>query len=495
MTPTVRSEPGRSPYTGATLGEYATSTPRDVDVAVAAAAAAARIAETCPSTVAGWLDTVADSLDANGNELARLADAETGLGMDRLTGEVGRAASQLRFYAAVAREGSYLGATIDTTPVMIGRVQRPVGPVAVFGASNFPFAFGVLGHDAGSAIASGNPVVAKGHPAHPGLSRRLAEIAIAALAKAGAPEGTYGLVTGFEAGQQLVRHSGVRAVAFTGSERGGTALWRLANERPEVIPVYAEMGTVNAVIVTKGAAAARADAIAAGFVESFTLGMGQFCTKPGLLLVPAGSGLPAAVAETVVARPAGVLLTEAIAAGCETGIARLVGSGATVLGRGAGADEGWACGATVLTASASALTKGSPLLAEVFGPVALVAEYADSAELDHVIAQLPGALAVGVHAADGEDVAALVATVAARVGRVVFNGWPTGVATTWAQQHGGPWPATTVPSATSVGAAALQRFLRPVAYQGLPDAALPAPLRQDNPWRVPRRLDGTSSSS
>ena len=221
MSATMRSELGRSPYTGATLGEYATSTPRDVDVAVsAAAAAAARIAETCPSAAAGWLDTVADSLVANRDELARLADAETGLGMDRLTGEVGRAASQLRFYGAVAREGSYLGATIDTTPVMIGRVQRPVGPVAVFGASNFPFAFGVLGHDVGSAIASGNPVVAKGHPAHPGLSRRLAEIAIAALATAGAPEGTYGLVTGFEAGQQLVRHSGVRAVESLGRTSG-----------------------------------------------------------------------------------------------------------------------------------------------------------------------------------------------------------------------------------------------------------------------------------
>ncbi|HVU90953.1 MAG TPA: aldehyde dehydrogenase family protein [Jatrophihabitans sp.] len=490
-------ELARNPYTGAVLAEYPTSLPADVDAAVTAASgAAAAFADTPPKTVAGWLDAIADAVLAAREELAELADAETGLGPERLTGEVERTANQLRFYGSVAREGSYLGATLDTAPVALARVQRPLGPVAVFGASNFPFAFGVLGHDTGSAIASSNPVVAKGHPAHPGLSRRLAGLAADALQSAGAPAGTFGLVTGFDAGTELVRHPGIKAVAFTGSERGGTALWRLANERAErgaaVIPVYAEMGTVNAVVVTPGAASSRADSVAGGFVESFTLGMGQFCTKPGLLLAPAGAGLPAAVAAAVAARPGGVLLTEAIADACRDGVDRLVAAGATVRARGADGNRGWAATATVLEVPASALTAGSPLLAEVFGPVALVVEYRDAAELDAVIAQLPGALAAGVQAADDEDVAVLVAALGAKVGRVVFNGWPTGVATTWAQQHGGPWPATTVPSATSVGAAALGRFLRPVAYQGLPDAALPPALRAANPWGIPRRVDGVT---
>jgi len=487
----MTTEIARSPYTGAALGEYSTSHPDDVDHAVSAAAtAAAEIANTAPSTIAGWLGAIADALVAHRDELAELADSETGLGMERLTGEVERAANQLRFYGSVAAEGSYLDATLDTSAAVIGRVQRPLGPIAVFGASNFPFAFGALGHDTGAAIASGNAVVAKGHPAHPGLSRRLGEIAVKALAGAGAPEATYGLVTGFEAGTQLVQHPGIKAVAFTGSERGGTALWRLANERAEVIPVYAEMGTVNAVAVTAAAAAARASEIARGFVESFTLGAGQFCTKPGLLLAPAGAGLAEAVGAAVAERPSGVLLTEAIANDCKAGVARLVENGATIISTGASAVAGWGAAATVLTVPAATLAKDSPLLAEVFGPVALVVEYADAEQLHAVIRELPGALAAGVHAEDAEDVTALVAALARNVGRVIYNGWPTGVATTWAQQHGGPWPATTVPAATSVGAAALQRFVRPVAYQDLPDAALPPALQDANPWGLPRRVNG-----
>ncbi|WAX58982.1 aldehyde dehydrogenase family protein [Jatrophihabitans cynanchi] len=488
-------ELARSPYTGAALADYVTTPPAGVNAAVSAATrAAAALADSSPATFARWLDAIADALVAQRDRLAELADSETGLGLTRLSGEVERTANQLRFYGAVAREGSHLGATLDTAPTVIARVQRPLGPVAVFGASNFPFAFGVLGHDTGSAIASGSPVVVKGHPAHPGLSRRLAEIATEALGSAGAPPGTFGLVTGFDAGTALVRHPGITAVAFTGSERGGTALWRIANERAEhgvgVIPVYCEMGTVNAAVVTPGAASLRADSLAVGFVESFTLGMGQFCTKPGLLLAPSGAGLPAAVAAAVADRPAGVLLTEAIAADCRAGVDRLVQNGATVLSTGAGVDNGWSAAVSVLTVPASALTKGSPLLAEVFGPVAMVVEYADRGELETVIAQLPGALAAAVHANDDEDVAALTTALSAKVGRVVFNGWPTGVATTWAQQHGGPWPATTVPSATSVGAAALARFLRPVAFQDVPDTALPPALQASNPWKIPRRIDG-----
>lgn len=484
-------ETGYDPRTGGRTADHVTSTPDELSATVAAAAAVAgQLAATAPETLAGWTSAVADALLGAREELTALADLETALGTERLAGEVDRAADQLRFYGSVARDGSHLGATIDSAPVPIARVQRPVGPVAVFGASNFPFAFGVLGHDTGSALAAGCPVVVKGHPAHPGLSRRLAQLATDALTAAGAPTGTFGLVTGFEAGRTLVSHPFVRAVAFTGSERGGTELWRLANERDEVIPVFAEMGTVNAVVVTP-LAAREPRAIATGFVDSFTLGMGQFCTKPGLLLVPAGSGLVDAVADEVAARPAGVLLTEAIARDCAAGVERLVASGARVV-QHAGAADGarWQATPTVLTVPVDALERGSALLGEVFGPVALVAEYADDAQLAAALGQLPGALAAAVHCAEDEDIAAVVDRLATRVGRVIVNGWPTGVATTWAQHHGGPWPATTVASATSVGAAALQRFLRPVAYQNLPDAALPEAVRAANPWGVPRRVDG-----
>lgn len=483
------AETSRSPYTGQTLERYDTSTDADVERAVAAAAAAAGALDaTSPARLAAWLDALAAAVQAETSAMAQLADAETGLGLARLTGEVERAANQLCFYASVARDGAHLAATLDSAPVAIGRVNRPVGPVAVFGASNFPLAFGVLGHDTGSALAAGNPVVAKGHPAHPGLSRRLCAIAVRALAEAGAPDGIFGMVTGFEAGTRLVAHPAIRAVGFTGSQRGGLALWRIANERDDVIPVYAEMGTVNAVVVTAGADPAT---VATGFVESFTLGAGQFCTKPGLLLVPAGSPIPRAVAETVGARPAGRQLTETIAADFRSGVDRLLAAGATVLGRGqAGDGAGWCSSATVLSAPVSALAAGSPLLEEVFGPVAVIAEYSDASELSSVVDRLPGALAAGIHAGPGDDVTDLVTRLSRKVGRVLFNGWPTGVATTWAQQHGGPWPATTVPTATSVGAAALQRFLRPVAFQELPDGALPAPLRAANPWQLPRRVDG-----
>jgi NADP-dependent aldehyde dehydrogenase len=284
--------------------------------------------------------------------------------------------------------------------------------------------------------------VVKAHPAHPRLSARLAEIAGGAMAGAGVTTGPFGIVHGFDAGTRLVSHPAVRAVGFTGSLAGGLALWRLAASRPEVIPVYAEMGTVNTVVVTPSVAAERPAEIAAGFVGSFTLGMGQFCTKPGLLLAPAGSGLAEETGRALAAAaPDGWLLTEAIADAYHSGLDRLASAG----GR--------------------------------------------------VAAQLPGSLAAGVHAAGEDDpqLAGLVATLSRRCGRVVVNGWPTGIALGWAQQHGGPWPATSAPWVSSVGAAALSRWVRPVAFQDVPAAALPAALRDDNPWRVPRRVDGVAA--
>ena len=495
--------------TGQARGTFPTTGSAEVRAILEAAAAAAPIvATTAPGVRAEWLLALADALEEPETKarLVAVADAETALGEIRLGGEVSRTAQQLRFYASVAVEGSYLQVTLDsadasTTPPApaLARVQVPLGVVAVLGASNFPFAFGILGNDTASALAAGCPVVAKAHPAHPETCRVLAEVAEAALLSAGAPLGLWELVSGFDSGTALVQAPEVAAVAFTGSQRGGMALWRQASEREVVIPVFAEMGTVNPAVVTQLAAALCPEEIAAGFVASFTLGMGQFCTKPGLLLVPSGSPLPGLVAEALVAAaPRGWLLTEGIAGSYAAGVEELVAAGAEPLAAVAPEDSatsapgGWNAGARVFTVAASALTAPSRLTEECFGPVGLVTEYADPAELEAILATLQGTLAASVmsYGEDDPEVAGLLARLTPLAGRVAVNDWPTGVAFRWGQQHGGPWPATTVPSATSVGAAALDRFTRPVTYQSAPDAALPPALQAANPWRLPRRLDG-----
>ncbi|MFL6125960.1 aldehyde dehydrogenase family protein, partial [Actinophytocola sp.] len=274
----------------------------------------------------------------------------------------------------------------------------------------------------------------------------------------------------------------------------GLALWRMANERDVVIPVFAEMGTVNPVVVTP-AAVATLDRLATGFVESFTRGTGQYCTKPGLLFAPAGSGMAAVVAKELRRlAPSAWLLTSQIADAAVDGVGELVSAGGTVAGQVAGPDAGWAAPATVLSVPIEKLTNGSRLLEECFGPVAVVTEYTDRAELEAALGGLQGTLAAAVMTGgadhDDPDVPWLVERLTKLAGRVAVDEWPTGVAVTWAQHHGGPWPATTVPSSTSVGAAALTRFTRPVAYQNVPDAALPPALREANPWRLPRRVDG-----
>jgi NADP-dependent aldehyde dehydrogenase len=464
----------------------------------AAEEAASVLATTGPAERRRWLHAAAIALEEHRDELAALADAETALDLPRLTGEVGRAADQLRFYGDVAAEGSYLDVTVDeateTTPRLV-RVNRPLGPVAVFGASNFPFAFSVLGNDTGAAIAAGCPVVAKAHEAHVGLSVRQVEIARQAMTSAGAPDGVLQLVVGRDAGAALVRAPQVTAVAFTGSQAGGMALWRLANEREVVIPVYAEMGTVNPVVVTRaGAADAAAVAeVASGFVGSFTLGHGQFCTKPGLLLAPAGAGAADAVAAALRdADPAPVMLSRAIATSVGTGITAMLDAGAELVERVPAPDAANGAPAAVLRAPVSSLKPGSRLLEECFGPVVLVCEYAADDELADTLRTLQGSLAAGLVTGGADDPQAreLVRVLSGKAGRVVVDGWPTGVAFTWAQQHGGPWPATTVPAATSVGAHGLARFLRPVAFQSVTDHWLPTEAREDNPWSLPRRVNG-----
>lgn len=500
LTPAV--ETSLDPRTGEPVHTLPESTPFDVDVVVAAAfEAAPHVANTAPAVRANWLEAIAEAVLEHADELAAIADRETGLGRARLDGEVQRCAAQLRHYAVAARDGGFLDAVIDHAGAErpdIRRVRVPLGPVAVFGASNFPFGFGSLGNDTAAALAAGCPVVVKGHPAHLGTHARLLEIAVAALRAAGAPEGTLGGVTGFTAGTSLVVHPWIRAVAFTGSQQGGMALAGLAATRPVGIPVYAEMGTINPVVVTTAASQHRATTIGAGAAQSFTLGMGQFCTKPGLILVPQGSAVLDGIVEALVLHePRGLMLTNRIAAAYAAGIDRLLAAGAQLVHVVPDPGTGSAVSSVVLAADPDLLVPGSPLLEECFGPVLVVAQYVDAAHRDAILARLQGCLVASVMSDGPSDpeIPALVASLTGLAGRVVVDGWPTGVATTWAQHHGGPWPSTTAPAATSVGAGALDRFTRPVAYQGFADGVLPPALAEANVWHIPRRVDGVVTAA
>ena len=495
----MSTELSYSPRTGSATPGPTHSTPAEVEAAVAAAArAAGGVASAAPAERRGWLEALAAALEADVDRLVAIADEESALGGPRLRGELAMAAANARYYGAVSAGGAWLGARVQRSDADGGldlrRVNVPLGPVAVFGASNFPFQFGTVGHDTCSAIAAGCPVVVKAHPAHPRLTIALAEAAIAALESAGAPAGTLSVVVGFDAGLSLVDAPAIAAVGFTGSQRGGLALVERAARREVPIPVFAEMGTVNPVVVTP-AGVGRIAQVAAGFVESFTLGAGQFCTKPGLLLAPRGSGAVEAVGEQVRAHEGAWLLTAGIAGAYREGISELEGSGAEVIAAGSGPDAGYAATATVLRVDPADLRRGSRLVEECFGPAALVAEYDTVEQVLEVLTRMQPSLAGSVFGGGAGDVdlPAVVARLSAQAGRVIVDGWPTGVACADAMHHGGPWPATSRPEATSVGAHALDRFTRPVCYQDVPDAALPPALQDANPWRLPVEADHTQA--
>jgi NADP-dependent aldehyde dehydrogenase len=474
------------------------TTPDELDAALTRASAAAPLlAALAPGERAALLEAVADALDAAADELVPLAMEEARYPEARCRGELGRTTFQLREFAGLLREGSYLEAAVDpadpewgTPRPDVRRVLVPLGPVVVFGASNFPFAFATAGGDTASALAAGCPVVAKAHPGHPKLAQRTAEIVVAALDGAGAPEGAFGLVHGVEAGRQAVLHPLTKAVGFTGSIPGGRALFDLAASRPEPIPFYGELGSVNPVFVTRAAMAARGDGILGGYAESATMGAGQFCTKPGVVFVPEDTKLDPLVADFA-ARGASALLNDRVAQGFDRVLGGLVDHPATeVLVRGVRTDEGWAP-SLLRTDLDSLLEHSDTLLEECFGPATLVVTYADERRLLEASGVLKGQLTVTVHGEEDDEVApALLALGASVAGRVVWNGWPTGVAVTHAMTHGGPYPATTAPLHTSVGTTAIRRFLRPVTYQSVPQSLLPAALRDDNPLGVPRRVNG-----
>jgi NADP-dependent aldehyde dehydrogenase len=480
---------GFNPRTGKPTGEpVAETADADVDAAVDAAAEALPAwAALDDEERARALEAIADALDERAADLAALADEETALGQTRLTGEVGRTTGQLRLFAGVLRDGGY--ADIAASPAAGGipeirRVSHPVGPVAVFAASNFPFAFSVVGGDTASALAAGCPVVVKAHEGHPNTSELTAQLVRDALSKAGAPRGVFALVHGVDAGLRLLNHPAITAAGFTGSTAGGLALARICADREVPIPFYGELGAVNPVVVLPGAAAQHAADIASGYAGSLTLGAGQFCTNPGLLFVPErDETLRNALADAVSESSGGPMLSGRIHSGYEAALAEIEAHPAvTSVAAGTTGEGPWGATPRLFATTLGEFAADLPVLArERFGPAGLLITYPSAEELLPVLAQLGGNLVGSVHG-DPDDRADLatarqvMAVFERTVGRIVWNGWPTGVAVNAAQHHGGPYPATTAPATTSVGSAAIRRWLIPVAYQGLPAELLPARL-------------------
>ncbi len=505
---TAETLQGFDPRTGDPYGEPVPPTaPEEVDRLVAASVAAFDWLEQQDLATRGrLLRVLAGALRDAADELVPVAESETALPTARLTGELARTVAQLELMADAVESGDLLDVTIDEPNAEavpphgdLRRLLVPLGPVAVFAASNFPFAFSVPGGDTASALAAGCSVVVKAHPSHPGLSVLTARVLRDALAAEGAPEGLLSVVAGNDAGVALVQHPSIKAVGFTGSTHGGRALMEMAAARPEPIPFYGELGSINPVVVTEAAAAARGEEVATGLVGSYLLGSGQFCTKPGIVLVPAGSGLEERIVEAASGAPAPApLLNERIAASYRSGVEAL-GSieGVDVLLQPRGVElRGFAVEAGLVGASVDTFLEHQHVLAEeCFGPVTVLVRWRTQEELTRVLDALPGALTGtvqgAVEAEAGDPTASLaLAHLQRRCGRVLYNGWPTGVAVTWSQTHGGPWPSTTSALHTSVGVTAVRRFQRPVTFQDTPDSLLPAALRRDNPWGISRRLNG-----
>lgn len=486
-----------------TLSTVRVTSSEEVGYVVADAARAyAAWKRTPPRERARVLDAIADALDAAAGTLLPIALRETRLPEDRLTDELTRTTFQIRLFGETLREGGFLDARIDHADPEwpagaprpdLRRMKEPLGPVAVFAASNFPFAFSVAGGDTASALAAGNPVIVKVHAGHLELSRATAEVVSAAIEGAGADPAIFSLVYGTEAGRLIVTARAVKAAGFTGSIPGGRALFDLAQSRPDPIPFYGELGSNNPVFVTRGAAEARAEEIAEGFIESVTGRMGQISTKPGTLIVPRESRIVELLREAELPGAA-PMLNDRLHEEYERTLAQFSARhGVDPLrgGRSGAVRPGADPAPAILITQADYLRANArQLLEECFGPASLVVTYGEQDDLAEIAALYPGQLTAAVHSEPDCDVEGLLEVLAEKSGRVLWNQWPTGVSVSYAQQHGGPYPASTAPGTTSVGPAAIERFLRPVAYQGFPQERLPEPLRDDNPWGCPRLVDG-----
>lgn len=456
------------------------------DILASTAAAADAYRNWSRTDRARLLRTIADELDASAEALIPIAQEETHLPEGRLRGELKRTTFQLRLFAETIESGAYLGVRIDEADADwpmgaprpdLRRILRPLGPVLVFSASNFPFAFSTAGGDTASALAAGCPVVVKAHRGHPRLTEETGAAVLKACAAAGAPEGVFAVIVGTESGRLAVQDPRIKAAGFTGSIGGGRALFDLANARPDPIPFYGELGSNNPVFVTAAADAARGARIAEEFVGSFTMGAGQFCTKPGTLIVPRGSEVLAALRDAEL--PAGTeMLNDGIRAGYAADVRELQTQGVETVNSGPSPFDETAPDPIIHRIDAAeVLARPGDLLGECFGPSTLVIEYDDVAQLSALARAYDGQLTATLQAeGDEAELPELLDALAEVAGRVLFNQWPTGVSVTYAQQHGGPYPASTAGGTTSVGTAAIERFLRPVAYQGFPDHLLPSEL-------------------
>ncbi len=490
------------------------ATQAQVDAAVAAAAQAAKsFANTSLAERAAFLERCADEIMALGDELTQRVMAETGYPQGRAEGERGRTVGQLRMFAKHILSGEYLNIRIDTAMPDRQPLPRPdlrlmnqaIGPVVVFGASNFPLAFSTAGGDTASALAAGCPVIVKGHNSHPGTAELVAQAVDKAAKACGLPDGVFSLIMGAgnEVGSALVKAPQVKAVGFTGSLSGGMALFNLANTRPDPIPVFAEMGSVNPVVLFPEALATKCQAVAEGFVGSLTMGTGQFCVNPGVVIGIKGEGLDNFVSHTKEALAkvgAGVMLNKGICTAYNAGVEHLGSQpGVEVVAEGgAVTDEAGFCSqAKLFKASAQAFLANPNLQEEVFGHASVLVECEDKAELLAVLGALHGQLSGTIQCTEAELASQMdvVDVLRSKVGRLVVNNYPTGVEVCDAMMHGGPFPAATDVRFTSVGTAAIARFVRPICFQNFPEALLPAALQNANPWGISRLVNGERTSS
>jgi NADP-dependent aldehyde dehydrogenase len=501
---------GHDPSRGVALEPaFAEATEGEIDRACRLADAAfPRYSSLAPKARAAFLRGIAQEIMALGDALLERANQETALPLPRLQGERGRTVAQLEMFAALIEEGSWVDARIDRakpdrTPLPrpdLRRMRLALGPVVVFGASNFPLAFSVAGGDTASALAAGCPVIVKAHPAHPGVSELVGGAIVRAAQKSGMPEGTFSMLQGggTSVGQALATHPLVKAVAFTGSFAGGRALFDAGARRPEPIPVYAEMGSANPVFILPDALATRGEAIAKGLAASVTQGAGQFCTNPGLTLMlrsAAADAFLANAADLLGAAPAGTVVHRGIKDAYDREldkVSRLEGVSVRARAEAKGPWSETEARPALLLTDAAAYHRHPRLAEEIYGPATVAVMCNDASELVDVARSLKGHLTATIHGTE-KDLAALpelVAVLRQKVGRLVFNGFPTGVEVSPAMHHGGPYPSTSDSRATSVGTAAIERFVRPVCFQDFPQTALPEELHDANPRGILRLVDG-----
>lgn len=453
-----------------------------------------------------FLEAIADEILASGDELIQRCMAETGLSEVRITGERSRTMNQLKLFASMLREGSWLDARIDLAqpdrqPIPkpdVRSMQKPLGPVGVFGASNFPLAFSVAGGDSASALAAGCTVVIKAHPAHPGTCELVATAIINAVQKTGMPDGTFSMVHGksFDVGMAIVKNHLIKAIGFTGSFRGGKAIFDAASKRKEPIPVYAEMGSTNPVFILPGALKDKKEEIAKGLTTSVTLGVGQFCTNPGLVFIENSddaTSFSKAASESFEETISGTMLTSEIQKAYKSGAEKLASqNGIEVLAEGQAKGEGFQGIPSIMQTTAKNFLISKGFEEEVFGPLTLTVKADEKSELIKIAEKLNGHLTTTLWANEDDlnDYSDLIDILERKAGRLIINGFPTGVEVCHSMIHGGPFPATTDSRTTSVGTTAINRFTRPVCYQNFPDNLLPDELTDENTLNIWRLVDG-----